>query len=154
MSFEEFDGCSFFFHGQLENLEVLENEWIFGPPGCGKSRSVRERFPGAYIKNGTKWWDGYQNEEVVIMDDFELDFGKCFGHLIKIWSDHYPFKAEVKGASFLIRPKKFIVTSNYTIDQCFGHDSVLVAAVSRRFVVTDMTPSPDPHLRFLLILCL
>ena len=86
-----------FFHGQLENLEVLENEWIFGPPGCGKSRSVRERFPGAYIKNGTKWWDGYQNEEVVIMDDFELDFGKCFGHLIKIWSDHYPFKAEVKG---------------------------------------------------------
>lgn len=41
------------------------------------------------------------------------------GHHIKQWCDHYPFKANQKGSQLLIRPEKIIVTSNYSIRECF-----------------------------------
>lgn len=40
-------------------------------------------------------------------------------HHLKMWADHYPFKAEVKGGSMLARPKRIIVTSNFSIRQCY-----------------------------------
>lgn len=36
-----------------------------------------------------------------------------------IWVDHFRLKAEFKGVSMTIRPKPIIITSNYTIDECF-----------------------------------
>lgn len=40
-------------------LDVLTNEWIYGPTGTGKSRMARRENPEAFIKNPNKWWDGY-----------------------------------------------------------------------------------------------
>lgn len=117
---------------KLPDLTELENVWLYGPPGVGKSRSARILYPGAYFKAGNKWWDGYQGEENVIIDDFELDF-KCLGHYLKIWADRYSFIAEYKGGSMHIRPKRIIVTSNYSIEEVFAADQTMVGAVKRRF---------------------
>lgn len=123
------------------DLESLENYWIWGIPGCGKSRSARERFPEFYPKMMNKWWDGYQGEENVLLDDFELD-GKVLGHHLKIWGDRYAFIAETKGGAIQIRPKRIIVTSNYSPDMIFGEDREMLAAVLRRFNVECMSEFP------------
>lgn len=113
-------------------LDTLEHEWHHGPPGKGKSRGVRESNPSCYIKvHNNKWFDGYQDEPVVLIDDLDKYDVSMAGYL-KIWADHYPFQAETKGGSLLIRPNKIIVTSNYSIDEIW-EDSVTREALHRRF---------------------
>ncbi|AXH76879.1 MAG: putative viral replication protein [Cressdnaviricota sp.] len=116
----------------LESLPVTCGYWIQGPTGSGKSRGVREKFPLVYPKPMNKWWDSYIDQEEVLIDDVDYNQANWIGNFLKIWADHYPFIAEFKGGSRLIRPKKIIVTTQYSIENLFN-DSELQAALNRRF---------------------
>lgn len=108
------------------------NLWFFGPAGCGKSSSARSASTSLYVKMANKWWDGYDGEEDVLIDDFHPDQAKYLTTYLKIWADRYPFPAEVKCGSMFIRPKRIFVTTQYTMTQLFenGEDR---AAIERRF---------------------
>lgn len=124
------------------NLEAFTDdpknhfEWWVGPTGTGKSRTLWEKYGNnRYLKGITKWWDNYRYEEVVVIE--EADPLRCqhMAHYFKIWCDHYPFRAEVKCSHLNnIRPNKIIITSNYTIRECFPNQQDY-EPLERRFKV-------------------
>jgi len=54
------------------------------------------------------------------MDDLIPERAKMLYDKILKWTDHYPCTLEVKGSTVPNNFRKFIVTSNYSIDECFG----------------------------------
>lgn len=100
----------------------LEHEWWYGPTGTGKSRTVWEKYPKHYQKPVNKWWDGYSGQDIVVIEEWEPK-NEMTASKLKIWADRYPFSGEIKGGTLqMIRPKKIIVTSNYTIQECFPNE--------------------------------
>lgn len=118
--------------------EPGENLWLYGKTGCGKSRLARELAPFAYNKMCNKWWDGYCGEGDVIIDDFDKDHA-VLGHHMKIWSDRYGFTGEYKGGARCFRPKRIIVTSNWSPEEIWTDEKTL-GPIRRRFKVTNMSP--------------
>jgi len=128
-----FDFCE-----KKENLTKPCGEWITGVSGIGKSFTARTENPGAYIKMMNKWWDNYKNEDVVILEDFDPGYAQSMAYFLKIWADSYVFPAEIKNHKVDIRPKKFIVTSQYTPSECFTDKNTL-DAIERRFKIRILT---------------
>lgn len=117
-------------------LQILENEWWHGPTGSGKSKTLWARYPEHYQKPLNKWWDGYDNQETVAIEEWSPK-NEVTASFLKIWADRYPFSAEVKGGTLQkIRPKRIIVLSNYTPEECFSNEQDLLP-IRRRFKVVS-----------------
>lgn len=54
----------------FKSIDKLNNEYHWGATGLGKSRLVREKYPDAYIKGNNIWWDGYDGQPDVIIEEF------------------------------------------------------------------------------------
>lgn len=115
-------------------LETINHEWWYGETGTGKSMKLWNDHPLHYQKQLNKWWDGYENQDVVAIEEWSPK-NEVTASQLKVWADRYPFPGQIKnGTLHGIRPLKIIVTSNYTIDQCFPNteDSL---PLKRRFKV-------------------
>lgn len=125
----------------VANLASVCGIWIYGESGSGKTRSVLGAFPHAFIKPRSQWWCGYQNEPVVLCDDVDK-FDVRLGGFFKHWADYAAFIGEFKGGARRIRPEKFIVTSQYRIEDIW-QDIETRAALGRRFVCIDKVRGQD-----------
>lgn len=103
------------------------------------------------MKMISKWWDGYKDQEIVLIDDFELDSLTYMGHYLKLWADPFgKLSGEIKGATVNLNYKVLYVTSNYSIMACVEAiakktsdgslvDMELYHALKRRFTEYEMT---------------
>jgi len=84
--------------------------WLYGETGTGKSKRAYEMAPEAFWKQpGTKWWDGYDGEEDIILDDFRIEHFKI-STLLRLF-DRYPLSVETKGSSVPFLAKRIIITA-------------------------------------------
>ncbi len=94
---------------------------FWGPPGSGKSRRalllggdsqfwvVRPR----ELRGGV-WWDGYEGQETVVIDEF---YGWMSRDFMQRLVDRYPLLVETKGGAVAFVAKHVIVTSNIPPEQ-------------------------------------
>lgn len=107
--------------------------WLWGEAGTGKTRTAVEHSPNSfYIKDGTQWWDGYNQEDVIVIDDFEpckwpyRDFLRLL--------DRYPYQGQVKGGYVAVNsPHIFITCEHPPTSYWTGNE---LAQVARR--ITDL----------------
>lgn len=85
-------------------------EWIWGSTGCGKTRYAASITPlSFYIKDGTMWWDGYEQQQTIIIDDFD---GKWpFRDLLRLL-DRYPYQGQFKGGYIKINSPTIVITAD------------------------------------------
>nr|WAE43273.1 MAG: replication associated protein [Cressdnaviricota sp.] len=119
----------------VANLNPREHcgVWIYGPSGSGKTTSVWDKYPDLYEKMHNQWWDDYEMQEVVLLDEFDAHNVKDLATQLKAWAGWSVFRGEIKGASMKLRPKKFIVCSNHHLNELMPTNHVLYDALKNRF---------------------
>lgn len=83
-----------------------------GHSGSGKTRSVYSEFSidEIYQKDGTKWWDGYDGQKCILLDDWAGSDEVPPVELLKIL-DRYPHRVQTKGGYVLLGRSILIITS-------------------------------------------
>lgn len=127
---------------QKDHLKAAAMErtiWVFwGKSGVGKSRRAwEEAGVDAYPKDPcTKFWDGYQGESNVVIDEFRGQIG--ISHLLR-WCDRYPVTVETKGSAAVFRASRIWITSNLDPRRWYPDlDQETQEALMRRLNVVHM----------------
>lgn len=115
---------------------IVELRW--GVTGSGKTHDTFQRArelsggDNFFIKSSrTKWWDGYQGETTVIVDEFRGAIDVT--HLL-IWLQHFACSVEIKGSTTPLKANVFLFTSNLEMKDWYPElDPDTFDALRRRF---------------------
>lgn len=109
---------------------------LWGDPGTGKTRSVYESegieniYTLTECHNGSIWFDGYDNESVLLIDDFRGWIK--YTTLLKML-DIFPYRLPIKGSFDYAAWTKVYITSNHPIEEWYRTDSGhCIGALRRR----------------------
>jgi len=110
--------------------------YIYGPTNTGKTRSAYDFDPDLYRLFSLKpeWWDGYDSEKTVLIDDFRGDMDTS--RLLQIL-DCYPIRVPIKGSSAWLFATTIFITSNYPPDHFWA--GVNLEAILRRITFITAT---------------
>lgn len=137
-------------HSNWTDADLKQHRlWLWGETGTGKSHNARRiaKELGCdmpYMKGLNKWWDNYNGEKVVIIEEADPKRCEMLGHYFKLWLDKYDFRPETKGGHIgQMSPEYIIVTSNFCIDACFTEpqDSV---PIHRRITEHQLSSKTEP----------
>lgn len=92
--------------------------FLYGSPGCGKSRLVLELLKNDMLEGNVyfaddvkeRWFDGYDGQNIVVFDDFEGNFP--IRSILRLL-DRVPLQLPFKGGFCTIEATKFFFTSNH-----------------------------------------
>jgi len=96
-----------------ENVDVC---LLYGPTGAGKTRSVMDldsEDNPVFKKDGTdQWFDGYNGESVLLIDDFAGGRSKIPLSFLLNLLDRYAVRLPVKGSFTKLRAHSILITTN------------------------------------------
>jgi len=122
--------------------EVL---WFYGPTGSGKSRASYEKDPGLFSVNlrsaGRLWWDGYQNEKTVLLDDWRPT--KVSFEDLLVLTDIYHVRGDVKGGTVDLMYDTIIITCPRRPQEYFADKGEDVAQLLRRITEVRRFDMPE-----------
>ncbi len=116
--------------------------WIYGEAGLGKTRKAYWMAGGTkycYRKDLNKWWDNYNHQEWVLIDEMGEDEVKYMRKFLCHWADRYPCTGQIKGGTIPLNHLKLVVTSNWSPKELWPYDPRTVAAIERRFILDHLT---------------
>lgn len=121
---------------EIKNKPLMrENRitWIYGMAGVGKTKTVfdRHHIDDIYIKNHTKWWNGYIKQNCIVLDDF--DGRMPFKEFLTL-TDRYPMSVEYKGGFISLKSAHIYITSDKHPREVYNNpnDPNIYAQVERR----------------------
>lgn len=107
----------------LDDVRQLEHYWIHGATGTGKTLSVQLLFPDAFQWDSeSKYWDGFHGQKQVVLSDLDNRSLRSLGiNRLKTMCDPGGFPVNIKYAGGQLAKAQIVVTSNFTIDECFKY---------------------------------
>lgn len=137
---------------EFRRLVTTNRNWksevtvLYGPPGTGKSKWALDSsdISQQYWKQRSQWWDGYEGQETVVLDDF---YAWLPYDLLLRLCDRYPLMVETKGGQSNFLAKKIVITSN-TFPEQWYKDVHNWSAFCRRVDQWFWVPSPGKFLFF------
>lgn len=134
-------------HWPVERTGTTQVSIYFGPPGTGKTYTAFHLLgdpSDVYIHEpGSRWFDGYDGQSLVIMDDFS---GSTSGFRLDYtlrFLDQYPLRLPIKGGHVPLQADHIIITTNIHPLLWFDWNSreIQKAALQRR--ISDVTYFPS-----------
>lgn len=101
--------------------------WYFGPTGCSKTwlaKKIAKNWGKVYHKtNKSKWWDGYDGEQVIILDDYNKNWDIDFNELLHVCQggEH---RIETKGGTRQLKGLRIFITSSKCVADTFQNVDV------------------------------
>lgn len=91
--------------------------WRYGAAGVGKTRKPIENHKSYFIKDGTMWWDRYEQQEAIIVDDFD---GKWPYRDFLRFLDRYPYQGQFKGGYVAVNSPFVYITCEHPPEFFWG----------------------------------
>lgn len=109
--------------------------WYYGSTGTGKSKAAMSLSSNeeTFLKNHTKWWDGIDNHETVVLDDFRASQMK-FSDLLRLL-DWNPYQCEIKGGFRWLHCKNIVITTPRSPKETYTNMSEDIKQLERRIDV-------------------
>lgn len=105
--------------------------WLWGKAQGGKSYWIYQNLPGlsVYPKDATKWWNNYEQEDIILIDDFETQTWGYRDFLRLL--DRYPYQAQNKGGYLKINSKYIVITCEYPPEELWEAGNKLDQVIRR-----------------------
>lgn len=84
--------------------------WYYGNTGTGKTRRVLQQCK-PFMPQSFKWWDGYNTQEEVLLDDLRPDWCKPDQLLRLLDPYRYQYRVEIKGGMKPLLATKIYITT-------------------------------------------
>lgn len=125
---------------------------IIGPPGTGKTRLARQMSEGKTVywapmrsrESDSVWFDGYDGQEVLILDNFEGGAQMPWDMLLRV-TDRYPYSAPCKGAHVQAAWRVIIITSSIEPESWYKKSDLESTALYRRVTNVVRLALPATH---------